>query len=326
MPGGPKKLAVTAVHPTTSAPGGITPAEQMSRMHAARSTAQKEPSAAWQTAKTVTFGLLALVGIGIGVLYFAYPEKFKELETKFGFAGKSEESAVGGQVAHISELNSVLDATDPAKGGGNKPRPSSAGTPSPAANTATPPPAESATLVPVIWTLNLDAATIPSAIVKGEISSNSFRADYAQFDRGVLDLRQGTNAVPDRQILIYLKLRAGEKIDGKTITVTAEQKTGAPVIMKKWKHDPRYAPQQRTYGSGYAMKLEFGEVKEGITAGKIYLALPDAEKTYLAGTFNAGAKLTAQSSNVPGTINVPDAYAKENADFKARYGKDSNPK
>ena len=327
MPGGPKRLSVTAVNAPASAPGGLTPAEQMNRMYAARSTAQKAPSAGMQTAKTVVFGLLAVIAIGIGVLYFAFPEKFKELENKFGFAGKTEDSAVAGQVGHISELNSVLDATDPARLEGKKPRNPALGTAGASANPTAPKPAETAsTLVPLIWTLNLEAATIPSAVVKGEISSGAFTADYAQFDRGVLDLRHGTNTVPDREILIYLRLRPGEKIDGKTITVTADQKTSVPVVLKKWKHDPRYAPQQRQYGSGYAMKLEFGEVKDGITTGKIYLALPDTEKSYIAGTFNAGAKLTAQSEAVPGQPTAPDAYSKENADFKARYGKDANAK
>ena len=316
MPGGPKKLSVTAVHSPAAAPGGLTPTEQMSRIHAARSTAQKAPSAAMQTAKTVTFGLLAVIAIGIGVLYFAFPEKFTELTTKLGLAGKSGDSALATPAGNSSDSNSVPGAAATAK-----------------ANPATPKPTENASsLVPLIWTLNLDAATTPSAVVKGEITSGAFTADYAQFDRGVLDFRHGTNTVPDREILIYLRLRPGEKIDGKTITVTSDQKTGVPVVIKKWKHDPRYAPQQRQYGSGYAMKLEFGEVKDGITTGKIYLALPDTEKSYIAGTFNAGAKLTAQSEVVPGlpgSETAPassPATAKSDADFKARYGKDSNAK
>lgn len=45
--------------------------------------------------------------------------------------------------------------------------------------------------------------------------------------------------------------------------------------------------QKENYDSGYALRLEFGALANNRLPGKIYLCLPDTEKSYLLGTFHA---------------------------------------
>jgi len=58
----------------------------------------------------------------------------------------------------------------------------------------------------------------------------------------------------------------------------------APQVAKRWKTNPRYQPNLKSFASGYVMKLEFGELTNNIVPGKIYLALPDTEQNSCRGT------------------------------------------
>jgi hypothetical protein len=63
--------------------------------------------------------------------------------------------------------------------------------------------------------------------------------------------------------------------------------SGVPQVAKRWKTDPRYAPQVKSFQSGYAMKLELGQLADGAVPGKIFLALPDTEQSVMGGVFKA---------------------------------------
>ena len=66
------------------------------------------------------------------------------------------------------------------------------------------------------------------------------------------------------------------------------------------------ALQQKSFANGYAMKLEFGKLTDDGLPGKIYVALPDAEQTVVAGVFNAEIRVasTAQGAAKPGVGSV----------------------
>ena len=59
-------------------------------------------------------------------------------------------------------------------------------------------------------------------------------------------------------------------------------KSTGVTVAKRWKSHPRYAPKLQNYSTGFALKLELGEVKDGYATGKMFLALPDTEKTVVA--------------------------------------------
>ena len=60
-----------------------------------------------------------------------------------------------------------------------------------------------------------------------------------------------------------------------------------------WKDDPPKLPGGQNFTKGYGMKVEFGAVTDGKLPAKIYLSVPDAEQSYVAGHFDIMAKKMA---------------------------------
>ncbi len=101
-----------------------------------------------------------------------------------------------------------------------------------------------------------------------------------------------------------------------------------PQIVELWKTDPRYQARQKVFNYGYAMKLELGEITNGIIPGKIFLAVPpDTERTVVAGAFQAETSLadaTGATTANPGMSPNPAAPmappAADRSAFEKRYG------
>jgi hypothetical protein len=55
----------------------------------------------------------------------------------------------------------------------------------------------------------------------------------------------------------------------------------------KYRVEGKDIPETEVFMKGYAMRLEFGEAQGGVLPGKIYLCLPDQEKSFMAGAFSA---------------------------------------
>jgi hypothetical protein len=157
------------------------------------------------------------------------------------------------------------------------------------------PPAEPPMVAPD-YTLDVNTAKIPEGKVNGMIAGTNFVAETVSLGligaNPVLSIFQGQMASPDRQVLVYLRLKPGEKWSGHTWRVSSDEKTGVPQVAKRWKAAGAPAPALQNYAGGYAMQLEFGHIKDGSIPGKIYLALPDNEHTVVAGTFKATTTFT----------------------------------
>jgi hypothetical protein len=101
---------------------------------------------------------------------------------------------------------------------------------------------------------------------------------------------------------------------------------GVPQVAKRWKPDPKYAPKLQNYASGYAMKLEFGQVTNGVSSGKIFLALPDAEHSVAAGSFTAETSIPDPAAAAAAAVQaaqptpVDGRSAVDRATFDKRYG------
>jgi hypothetical protein len=158
------------------------------------------------------------------------------------------------------------------------------------AEPAEPPPApKELPVLSAVWTLDVEQAKIPEGKANGTLSGTNFMVENAICVPQLLRLSQGTPSAPDREIQIFLRLNAGESVTGRTWTVTAQDPAGkgVPQVVKRWKTNPRYAAQSKTFSSGYAMKLELGAVEANMITGKIFLALPDPEQSVVAGVFKA---------------------------------------
>jgi hypothetical protein len=158
------------------------------------------------------------------------------------------------------------------------------------ASAATNAPAQPA-MVPPVFTLDVTNAAIPEGKLNGVISGTNFVPDSVAVSQigtaQVLRLVQGQPTAPDRELLVYLHLKAGETLAGHQWTISREQKTGVPQVGKRWKPDPNQQPRLQNYNNGYAMKLEFGQMNGNTLPGKIFLALNDGQQTVAAGKFDA---------------------------------------
>jgi hypothetical protein len=287
-----------------------------------------------------------LIGLGVGG-YFGYFWVRGWQERANAKREAAEQNSGGGEAGHIVALNKALDATEPGRGSVDprmarvmSPRQRSTGvgqeipvSPDGSTNAAGAS-ANNAPVIPAVWTLDLGTAKIPEEKVNGMISGTNFVAGAARVDpvgtAQVLRLVQGSIASPDREILVYLHLKAGERLGGQSLAISREMMgSGVPQVAKRWKPNPKFAPQLKSFYNGYAMKLELGQVADNSIPGKIFLALPDPEQTVVAGVFKATVAVidpnaqpqpsVADAPTAPGAID-PSRAAGEEA-MRRRYGR-----
>jgi hypothetical protein len=139
------------------------------------------------------------------------------------------------------------------------------------------------------WMLSLDNVTnLPNAPVAGRIHGQDFIVERASFQNGALMLRAGTHGPVEFGAFINFGGAPPESLSGQTINVTTNADKAAKVSLR-WK-DAAGAVQKENFADSYAMRLEFGTLANNRLPGKIYLCTPDAEKSYLLGSFNADAR------------------------------------
>ena len=187
-------------------------------------------------------------------------------------------------------------------------------------------------LLPPAWTLDVGQARIPESNANGVIAGSNFVVETARLDSMpgniyLLRLVEGPLASPARAFMVYLRLNAGESILDRSWTISPDMKgKHVPQVVKLWKPNPRYQAQQKTFASGYVLKLEFGKTANGVIPGKIFLAVPpETEQSVVAGIFKA-------NTNLAGVTDAPaekPAEAAESAaeplptgatSFEQRYG------
>ena len=144
-----------------------------------------------------------------------------------------------------------------------------------------PPPAPDATN----WTVNLTAAKIPTAPVSGNVRGYGFQLDRAVIQQGRLDLRQGSEWPPDVGVSLHLFADRTEDLAGRTVVLEVTR-TNAPRLILRWK-DAEDQVITKDYRRGYAARVEFGPVVSNRISGRIFVAVPDDTKSYVAGTFDA---------------------------------------
>jgi hypothetical protein len=145
----------------------------------------------------------------------------------------------------------------------------------------------------VQWTLNLTNAPIPGGEVVGSIHGNGFLCERAILKGDRLSLRQGPAGPPDLGLTVSLGGRPPEELTGKTILVNPTTPVPAPRVVLRWKDDHQ-EPVTEHIHSGYAMKLMFGRITDGRIYGRVYIALPDEQKSFAAGNFEAEISKPAQ--------------------------------
>jgi hypothetical protein len=186
-------------------------------------------------------------------------------------------------------------------------------------------------MVPAVWTLDISQAKVPSGRANGTLGGTNFVPQSARVDTvgaaQVLRLIEGQPVSPDREVLIYLHLKPGEKLGGQTLHVSQEMVgVGVPQVTKRWKTNPKFAPQFKSFSTGYAMDLELGQVANGTMPGKIFLALPDPTQTVVGGSFRASIITNTPGETVQMQMQAPVAApvsgnSAADAAWQARYGR-----
>jgi hypothetical protein len=143
------------------------------------------------------------------------------------------------------------------------------------------------------WTTDLAKMKAPDAPVAGTVMGGAFKLDVVRHDiTGALTLKQGKDVFGDASVIIFLPIKksdelAGQKFDIETTGVDIGKR---PHVHMNRRLNPKDLPKGAAFIEGYAMRLEFGEKKDGKIPGKIYLSMPDDAKTVIAGTFAVEVK------------------------------------
>jgi hypothetical protein len=156
---------------------------------------------------------------------------------------------------------------------------------------APPPPPPPLVMYPVptnlAWTLDLTNAAIPDGVAVGSLHGRGFRCERAWVQGGLLSLRQGKGRTPDLAVYIHLFAQQGEELSGKTIEIAPDRAPPVPRVEVRWREEGQDKAQKTSYNRSYALKLVFGTVANSRLPGRLYLCLPDDEKGFVAGTFDA---------------------------------------
>ena len=136
------------------------------------------------------------------------------------------------------------------------------------------------------WTLDPAKVIIPERPVSGRVHGSEFMCQKTLFGGGTLSLRKGQGWPPELGLDILLSARKAEQLSGKNIIITPGARSVVSKVVLRWKDD-QSRPHEQEVASGYALTLLFGQQTAERLPGRLYIALPDAEKSYLAGTFEA---------------------------------------
>jgi hypothetical protein len=143
---------------------------------------------------------------------------------------------------------------------------------------------------------------LPGGMVAGSVGGASFKPEaMVEIDNLIFRaIKPGTQEI-EREF--RLKLGSSDSLqpfENRKLTIRQDMPEGreVPEILVS---DPK--GNLHLFPNGYALTLELGARLDGKVAGKIYLCLPDDEKTVLAGVFVAA--YPRQPTEVPGPEDVP---------------------
>lgn len=142
------------------------------------------------------------------------------------------------------------------------------------------------------WTLGTTNAVVPEENAGGRIHGHGFSCERATLQGGSLTLRQGASGPADLGVTIAFFAQAGEELSGKSVEVLPDKAPPNPKVTVRWKNDQGKAATH-SYSEGYLLRITFSDAANGRISGKLYLAVPDEEKSFVAGSFNADIRKPA---------------------------------
>ena len=143
------------------------------------------------------------------------------------------------------------------------------------------------------WITNLNAVATPGTPVAGRVHGGLFVCDRAELSPAdsphFLTLQKGEGLQGDLKITVIIG--GGAELDGRTINlpttsdIPADEDYRIGII---WRENGQYHTQQfgRNF-NGFVLRLQCQPRVNDRVKGQIYLCLGDAQKSYVAGSFEA---------------------------------------
>lgn len=144
---------------------------------------------------------------------------------------------------------------------------------------------------------------VPATPATGRLSGKPFIPDRVELEGNRLVFRQGKDFFADLSVEIMLDEQTKASEGMKLVVRPAQKWTDGVPMLHVSSRDGTGLPDTKFVNEGYAMTLELAKADKGKSAGKVYLCLPDVEKSYLVGTFAAERKRSL--SDPPGPDEVP---------------------
>ena len=126
--------------------------------------------------------------------------------------------------------------------------------------------------------------SIPETPAAGAIHGRPFMVERAVLENGVLTLRQGSDFFPDLALDVMMFIEQNEQPAGKQVRISPGQTGKQPLLRLQWK-EGEGLPKTEQFASNYTLTLELGAVQDGKLPGRIYAAIPDDQRSTIAGTF-----------------------------------------
>jgi hypothetical protein len=127
------------------------------------------------------------------------------------------------------------------------------------------------------WTSDIRKMSFPDQPVSGKLHGGDFTLKTVLFRNGDLKMSSGNGMLLD-------VFRLDESVEGQRYEIhSIDSYNTNPHIKMTWNEGD--VVQSSTYIKGYGMKLQFDQAINRTISGRIYLCLPDASKSYVAGTF-----------------------------------------
>jgi hypothetical protein len=131
-------------------------------------------------------------------------------------------------------------------------------------------------------------APISGAPVQGEVKGERFVAQRAYVEQhDIFHLRQGADFFADQELVLFLFLDSGRKLDGLKLNVAPESGFGSPHVHVSYKVPGKSLPETKTFMHGYTLRLEFEQQTGKSIAGRIELEVPTEPATRVSGAFVA---------------------------------------
>jgi len=157
--------------------------------------------------------------------------------------------------------------------------------------------------------INQGSSTDDTKSAQGEIQGRPFTVSQAKFDSqmNTLKLWQGEGFYPDLQFQLFLFTPKGFSWENAQLHITPDTSGLNPHIYKEWKEAGSDVPKQKVYMQGYNLDLSLGEIHDGKIHGTINLRLPDVQKSFVEGAFDASVANQSQGNQGSFTMTVNGA-------------------